>query len=268
MRKGEKAEILIDYPYAMGEFGCPPRIPGKAQILAKVELIDYTEESQADSIIGMEREDRKKKFSFDELEKIAQLENSNGNHSTKEKDYSLALKCYERGKKLMEDIHLANEDEEIRCQKLLKKLLLNIAHCAIKLQRPKKACIVCREALKIEESAKAYYRFGVAKRQLGDYVAAKDLLLKAQRKEPQSASISEELMRLEDYLMHDRKMEEAMCRNMFKDVTKTTVKPKVKAAVVEIYHEELKEFRDDPDRDVFTLANPELIAKDMKVRLG
>ena len=62
-----------------------------------------------------------------------------------------------------------------------------------------------------------------------------------------------------------RKMEEAMCKNMFKNVAKTTVEPKVKAAVVEVYYEELKEFRDDPDQDVFKLANPDLIAKDMKV---
>ena len=212
--------MLIDYPYALGEYGCPPRIPGKAQIFAMVELIDYTEESQAESLLSIEREERKAKFSFEELEKTAEVENSKGNHHFQEKDFSMALKCYERGRQLLEELHLANEDQETRCNKLLQKILLNLAIAAIKLQKPKRACIACKEVLKIKESAKAFYRFGVAKRQLGDYQAAKDLLLKAQRREPQSLSISKELMVLEDYLMHERKMEEAMCRNMFKNVAK------------------------------------------------
>ena len=266
MRKREKAEMLIDYPYGFGEHGCPPRVPAKAQIIAKVELIDYTEESQADSILSLDTEERKAKFSFEELEKIAELEISNGNHSFQEKEFSLALKCYERGRRLLEGINLANEDQETRCNKMLQKIFLNLALAAIKLERPKKACIACREALNIEESAKAFYRFGVAKRQLGDYQAAKDLLLKAQRREPQSLSISKELMVLEDYLMHERKMEEAMCRNMFKNVAKDKVK--VNAAVVDIYYKELKEFREDPDREIFKLTDPDLVCKDLKVRLG
>ena len=50
MRKGEKAQFMIDYPYAYGELGCPPRVPEKAVILATVELVDFTEESRAVSI--------------------------------------------------------------------------------------------------------------------------------------------------------------------------------------------------------------------------
>ena len=267
MRKEEKAEMLIDYPYGLGVYGCPPRVPAKALIIAKVELIDYTEESQADSILSIDKEERKAKFSFEELEKIAELEISNGNHSFREKEFSLALKCYERGQRLLEEIRLANEDEETRCNKLLQKIFLNLALAAIKLERPKKACIFCKEALKIEESVKAFFRFGVAKRQLGDYQAAKDLLLKAQRRAPQSVTISEELMRLEDYLMHERKMEATMCRNMFKNVAKVK-EPKVNKAVVDLYYQEMKEFRDDPDRDVFKLTDPALVSKDLKVRLG
>ena len=268
MRKGEKAEILIDYPYAMGECGCPPRIPEKAQILASVELIDFKEETQAEFILSIDGEERKKKFSFKDLEKIAQLENSNGNQFTREKEYVMALKCYERGRKLMEETHLANEEEEVRANKLLNNLLLNIGLCAIKLFRPQKACIVCREALKIEESAKAFYRFGVAKRQLGDYQAAKDLLLKAQRKEPQSVSISDELRFLEDDLVRERKREETLCKAMFRNVAKTTKGPRLNSAVCDIYRKELKEFRDDATQDVLTLTDPALVAKYQRVRLG
>ena len=268
MRKGEKAEMLIDYRYGMGEYGCPPRIPGKALIFAIVELIDYTEESQADSILSIDREEREKKYSFDDLEKIAQLENSNGNHLFREKDYALALKCYERCQRLLEGIHLADEDQEARCNKLLKKSLLNIAFSAIQLNRPKKACIACREVLKLEESAKAFLRFGIAKRMLGDYEAAKDLMLKAQKRSPQSSSVTEEMMKLEDIMMHERKVEAALCKNMFKNVVKVTKEPKVNDAVVNLYYEDFKEFRDDPARDVYNVVNPALVAKDLKVRLG
>ena len=50
MKKGEKAQFMIDYPYAFGEHGCYPRVPKKAVILATVELLDFTEESRAVSI--------------------------------------------------------------------------------------------------------------------------------------------------------------------------------------------------------------------------
>ena len=268
MRKGEKSQFMIDYPYAFGVYGCPPRIPEKAQIFATLELIDYKEETHADFILSIDGEERKKKYSFNDLEKIARLENSNGNRFTSEKELRMAFKCYERGRRLMEDVHVANEEEEGRCHKLLVKLLLNSAHCAIKLFWPRKACIACREALKIEESAKAFYRFGVAKRQLGDYQAAKDLLLKAQRKEPQSISISDELRFLEDDLVRERKREETLCKAMFRNVAKTTKGPRLNSAVCDIYRKELKEFRDDATQDVLTLTDPALVAKYQRVRLG
>merc|ERR1712227_169410 len=97
----------------------------------------FNEESEAEGLLGLEVEERKKKFSFTEIEKVARLENSNGNQAVREKDLFQALKHYERGRRLLEDVSLAGEEEERRLDYLLEKLLLNIAHCANKVHRPK-----------------------------------------------------------------------------------------------------------------------------------
>ena len=263
MRKCEKAQLLISHQYALGELGCPPRIPGKAQILAVIELMDFTEESQAEAILAIDKEERRRKYSFDEIEKICKLENSCGNQSVREKEFSLALKNYSRARRLLRDTHLADEDEEIRYHSLLEKVLLNTAHCAIKLHRPEKACTACKEAIKIKESAKAFYRFGIAKRQLEDYESAKWFLLKAQSKSPQSVNIANELRILEDYLAQEKKREAAMCQNMFKGLKK----PVEKEVESEFYHlisQQLKEFKDAEDEDSFTLTQDSLCAKELK----
>ena len=98
---------------------------------------------------------------------------------------------------------------------LLLKLLLNAAHCYIKLQWPRKACTACKEALQIEENTKALYRFGKAKRMLEDLEAARSLLIKAQRKAPHDMSISDELRSLEDQVVKEREKEKLLCTNMF-----------------------------------------------------
>ena len=264
MRRCEKAQFLIHHDYGFGEMGIPPRVPKRAQILATVEVMDFTEESEAEGMLGLEVEERKKKFSFTEIEKVSRLENSNGNQAVRQKDLSLALRHYERGQRLLEDVSLAGEEEERRRDHLLEKLLLNIAHCANKLHRPKKACLACKDALKIEESAKALYRFGIAKRQLEDYDASRNLLLRAQKKAPQDVNISKELRLLEDYLVQERKREAAMCKKMFSEVEKPE-KKEVKSKEYTYIYEELKEFRDKEEGEIFSISEASLAVKELKV---
>ena len=123
--------------------------------------------------------------------------------------YANCLKHYQQGKKLVEDLQPSDKEEETIRKKSLVKLLLNIAHCANKLHRPKVACTACKEALKIETSAKALYRFGIAKRQLEEYDVSKRLLLEAKEKDPKNDQISNELKRLEEYLVLERNREAA-----------------------------------------------------------
>jgi len=286
MRKGEIAYFMIDHSYGYGELGCPPRVPGRAQILAKVEVMDFTEESLAEGMLGIAVEERKKKFTFTEIEKAARLENSNGNHAVRQKEFSLALRHYERGRNLIEDVNLADEEEDRRCKKLLVKLLLNIAHCANKLHQPRKACLACKDALLIEESAKALYRFGIAKKQLEDYEASRQLLLKAQKKVPNDPDVSRELRLLEDHMIQERKKAAVMCQRMFKEEEKSSEKTKAntemstekkkapsetseekKKANSEMYDlilGELEDFKLREEEEIFSFAEHSLSVKDLK----
>ena len=225
MRKCEKAQFIINFPFAFGGQGCPPRVPEKARILAEVEVLHFVEESEAEAIIFMKVEDRKKMFTFSSILEIVMQEHANGNLAVGKNNLKQALevknaenlsvnpnclKHYQLGRRLVEDLQPSDKEEETIRKKSLVKLLLNIAHCANKLHRPKVACTACKEALKIETSAKALYRFGIAKRQLEEYDVSKRLLLEAKEKDPKNQQISNELKRLEEYLVLQRNRDAAI----------------------------------------------------------
>jgi len=253
MRMYEKAQFMINHEYALGEMGCPPRVPRRAQFLAIVEVLDFTEETEAEAALAIDEEERNKTFSFDRILKICTTEQYNGNQAVKKKEFSVALKNYDRARKLLEDLRFANEDEETECHNLLEKILLNIAHCANKVNKPKKACVACKDALKIRVSAKALYRFGIAKRQLEDYEGSRELLLKAQNMAPESVTVSNELRILEDYLSQQRRREAAMCKKMFKGMERPT-EEKIDADSYDMYFRELKNFKECEKETLFSLS--------------
>jgi len=250
MKKGEKAQFLIDWMYAYGQFGCPPRIPAKTACMATVELLDFVEEGQAEALLAMDAEERNKKHSYYEVEKVARIEHSNGNHYVRKEEWKMALRHYGRGIKLLEEVSLANKEEEERRQRLLLKLNLNSAHCCLKVKWPKKACIACREALEIEgNNTKALFRFGKAQRMLEDYDKARDFLTRAQRREPQNMDIAQELKSLEDELARQRTNEKLLCQNMFK--TSGDVKrDEVEGEFYETMLEELQEFHQQEEKEI------------------
>ena len=264
MKKNEKAQFLINPNYAFGRFGCPPRIPANAQILATVELLDFVEDGKADAILSVEAEERGRKFSFDEILKAAKIEHKCGVSAVRNLEYRLAVKHNERGIKLLQDTSLANEEEQNKCNSLLNKLLLNAAFCYIKVNWPKKACLVCKDALQIEESAKALYRFGKAKRMLEDFEAARSLLIKAQRKRPNDPDIADELRSLEDQLIKDNAAEELLCKNMFGNI-KSKRKEKIEQHIYDTFFEDFKEFSQEAAvGDNFSLSLADLTLQQVK----
>jgi len=250
MKKREYSHFLIDPNYAFGKFGCPPRIPGDAQIFAKVELLDFAEDGKAEAMLSMTTDDRSKKYSFDEVLKEADVEIKGGNNAVRNSEWKIAIRHYERGVRLLEEINLANVDQELRSRKLLLKLYLNSAHCYLKVQWPKKACIACKGALEIEENTKALFRFGKAKRMLEDFESAKSLLKKAHRKAPNDRHINDELTSLEDQLVRDKEKESILCKNMFGNI-KSKAKEKIEQRVYDGVFSELKEFADQDEAEMF-----------------
>jgi len=252
MRKNEKAQFMIEPGYAYGHFGCPPRIPGQATILATVELLDFVEEGQAEALLAMDARERGAAHAYPSIEKVARLEHSNGNTYVKREEWRMALRHYERGVKLLDETNLANQEEEDRRQRLMLKLQLNVAHCCLKLKWPKKTCIACKEVLGIEaNNTKALFRFGKAQRMLEDYRRARDYLVRAQRNKPGDPHISAELRSLEDELARMAGDERALYRGMFGDHTKLEAKRgEVEKDFYENFLAELRGFQAAPAREL------------------
>jgi len=251
MKKGEKAQFWINYDYAYGKFGCPPRIPAEAALLATVDLLDFVEEGQAEALLAMDADERNKKHTFKSIEKVVRLEHTNGNSYVRKGEWKMALKHYERAIKLILEVSLANREEEELRQKLLLKLQLNTAHCCIKLQWPKKACTACKEALDIDkENTKALFRRGKAERMLEDFEKAKDYLLRAQRRAPQDMDIAKELRSLEDQLARQRNSEKTLCMNMFKNSNKDSKEEKINEQFYNTMHDELLKWAGEPETEM------------------
>ena len=94
--------------------------------------------------------------------------------------------------------------------------LLNRALCYLKLQWPKKACLALQKALDIDNnSAKAMYRMGRAKRMLCDYKEARRYLIRALNIEPSNSDIGRELSSLDELMRQQDEDERALYQRMF-----------------------------------------------------
>lgn len=94
MKNCEKSEFMIEPSYAFGSMGCPPRVPKDAKVLARVELLNFAHEGQAESILSVPPDERKKMYSFEELAKIVHKEHKDGNRYVAKGEYKLAAKWY------------------------------------------------------------------------------------------------------------------------------------------------------------------------------
>ena len=60
--------------------GCPPRIPGNATVYARVKLVNFTAEDEAESLLAMDLEARAKANGYDAIEKVVRVEHVAGNN--------------------------------------------------------------------------------------------------------------------------------------------------------------------------------------------
>jgi len=216
MEKDEEAEFLIAPELAFGVMGCPPRIPGNATVYARVKLVNFTAEDEAESLLAMDLEARAKANGYDAIEKVVRVEHVAGNNLYRDKDYRGAERRYFKAVKLLEDSPLADEAEELRQLRLLLKLRLNRSQCLIKLCWPKKACIELAKALEMDpKNTKALFRMGRAKKMIGNRPDAKKYLLRAQKEAPNDPDINHELWALDREIRRDERNERILCTRMF-----------------------------------------------------
>ncbi|XP_067129630.1 inactive peptidyl-prolyl cis-trans isomerase FKBP6-like [Centruroides vittatus] len=219
MKKGETSQFLIKSLYALGEMGCAPRIPPSATILYEVELLHFLNSAPAIEYEELLPEE-KKQLSFSERIKVVRSVHQIANDYFSQDKHQSALNKYKKAVKLIDNITVANEEDNERNDCLL-KLYLNISLCCIKQHEYKYAVIYAKKALNIDpKNTKGNYRCGKALRNLGDYAESKKYLQRARKCNPSNEEINEELKKLSSQEVRYSVLEKKFCKNIFKSSNK------------------------------------------------
>ena len=195
-------------------------IPPKSEIRARVELLDFNEEGQAQALLDMPPAERSKKHTFSDVMKIAEKEHLEGNEYVNKGEYKLAARRYVNACKLLEEIDLKKDKEEEAQKQLLKKLWLNRSYCYLRINHPKQACLVLQQAIsEFPREAKAFYRMGKAKKMLKNYDESRNYFLKALALRPDDEDIGRELAMVDRQLKMQQDNEKALCKRMLDNTT-------------------------------------------------
>ena len=74
--------------------GCPPRVPAESTILARVELINFAEEGEAEALLSLAPDERNKQYQSKDILKVVQKEHRTGNSFFNKDEYKAAAKWY------------------------------------------------------------------------------------------------------------------------------------------------------------------------------
>ena len=201
---GEKSMFILDPEVALGELGCPPRVPGNSEILYQVQVLKLYEEGTIGNFLTLPLEEQTV-YSFDKLIEMADSERKSGNAYYKDNRHRDAGIRYKRAIQVLESRPCINKDQEMRVKELLLKLYYNTANTSIVLNRPYAAMTYAKKALEIDkDNVKALYFYGKAKINTGDYEDARKYLERAVVLKPENPDIIRELQRLNQSIEHDR----------------------------------------------------------------
>ncbi|XP_061417956.1 inactive peptidyl-prolyl cis-trans isomerase FKBP6 isoform X1 [Lethenteron reissneri] len=216
MCKGEMARFLVRSDYAYGALGCPPRIPPNSTVLLEVELLGFIDCINVDDFYTMTPEERKR-LKLEKVLHVALNERAAGNAHFQAGRYDRALHKYLKTLRILENAHLSSNEEESQMEASLLKVLLNLALCYLRKNRPSSTVHYALRALRVQPSnVKACFRLGQAHLMLGDYVRARYYLLRAQSMAPFQPVITHELKALEAKWQEFNRWERQMCRRIFK----------------------------------------------------
>ncbi|XP_054285122.1 inactive peptidyl-prolyl cis-trans isomerase FKBP6-like [Macrosteles quadrilineatus] len=259
MQKGEKAEVLIHPDLAFGKLGCPPRIPPDATVLFIVELHRFID--CGDVVENQDELDMYERRAFKNTKEIANKHHLLGNDLFNNGNYRAAVDKYRQAINVMHNTRLADDVEEEERNTRLIQYYKNACLCYKNLKNYKRICVLVADAINVDKSKvfsefKLLYFWGYAKMMLGEYGAAKDHLLRAQRLRPQETAISQALKDLEAKKIHAMEEEKLMMRRAFGNMAPSTVKitevDDSEAQFRDTVREELKCFADDSSRkDIF-----------------
>ncbi|KAK6928754.1 Tetratricopeptide repeat [Dillenia turbinata] len=205
MKSGERALLRVGWELGYGKEGSFsfPNVPAMADLLYEVELIGFDETKE-----GKARGD----MTVEERIGAADRRKMDGNVLFKEEKLEEAMQQYEMAIAYMGDDFMFQLFGKYRDMALAVKnpCHLNMAACLIKLRRYEEAIGQCSIVLAEDENnAKALFRRGKARAELGQTEAAREDFLKARKFAPEDKAIGKELRLLaeQDKVVYQKQKE-------------------------------------------------------------
>uniref|UniRef100_A0A2L2YF89 peptidylprolyl isomerase n=1 Tax=Parasteatoda tepidariorum TaxID=114398 RepID=A0A2L2YF89_PARTP len=254
MKKDEMSRFLVSPDYAYGAMGCPPRIPPSAEILYEVEVLNFYDSKDAIEFEDMAPEDQKK-ASFEKVVAVYHCEHNMANDLFHKKLYKQAIARYRKAANMLQEVNVANEEEDEKRNGYLLKLYLNLAQCYINIQTPNKAVIYADLALKIQpKNPKGLFRMGCALHMISDYERAEHYLSQAKKEKPFAKSINEAIAKLEQkrkqhYEWEKRFSKYALAGSQQSEAAKEQVLPETQE-FVDIVQEQINEFLESDEKEL------------------
>lgn len=215
MKKYEKSQFIFAPEYYCGKHGCEPRVPRDTPVMFEVEIISFIEANVFDKYEET-CEEQRKKISFEEMLRICNCLRELGNDNYKRQNYREASKKYRKSIYLLDNVNVANDEEESKWNSVMLKLYLNMSQVCLKQSKPKKTIYYCKLALdKDPKNVKALFRYGQSLRLLQDFDRSREFLVKAYRLAPANEDIKEEINKLNDMIKKYKMLERNIYEKMF-----------------------------------------------------
>ena len=149
--------------------GAPPRIPKRAKVFARIQLVDVLETGEAQTYLEMSREERREApFSLclqavKDLFSQAKCSFSSARYADgarKTSIYEAARRSYMKARMLLENAHLASDEDAVSQRNHLVQCLANCAIINRRLHEFDRAVADCSRGLAESKHAKLYYHRG------------------------------------------------------------------------------------------------------------
>lgn len=204
MRRGELSRVVATAPYAYGERGSPPKIPGGATLVFEIEMVDF--------------QDKEKEYwqmNLEEKVEFANQRKEEGNSLFRAGDLEGAIRVYNKGAECLGRA-MSKEDKEVVAT-LHKTLHLNQALMHSKLGRHAKSLASARKALDIAPTdIKTLYRVAEEHWRLAELDESEDVIRRALAIEPENRSFLSLLQQVQHSRAVNEQRSKAMLMNVFK----------------------------------------------------
>jgi tetratricopeptide (TPR) repeat protein len=195
MKFKEQSLFWISHELMYGALGAKPRIPEKADFLARIKI---------SKLFDSEGNEVKMKITkFEETMQQASKAYSLAKTHFNKSDYTVAISFYRKWINILENTHLANEEQENEAKECLIKMYMNICVCYNKIENPQRTCLAMRELEKltsIKTNVKALYAKGRALMMLHHELEAQKFFEAALKIDPKNERLLNKLEELKAIL--------------------------------------------------------------------